>query len=329
MVLHKCDTTLQAADIFTKSFTDINKWRHALSLIHFGVSIGDHIYVPSVVRPPQPSLPKQKEGGAPVACCCCCRPLHVSEDNDCWIRLAERLFGDCYFREEQSNPSAVRPAHSNRVDRLTDLTETPVRDCGRQVKMAAGNRDYLFGHEDGYYLKVEHPDTNPGKDGALRRAIIDSDDCFLPERNDDNPLETLVPTRREWEKISHALRQDQLNMRLFCSTVQKYVRYMEHDRVLEAQVWVGAELPDYDRDLRIQEFTQIYIVDTESQAEREEKALRLYRKVIRFVKAMIIASSEVSIPPYVMHGWKKPSGMASDVCGNTTDGCKHCMPTAW
>eukprot|EP00971_Amphidinium_carterae_P109153 2161479-Amphidinium_carterae.2 len=58
---------------------------------------------------------------------------------------------------------------------------------------------------------------------------------------------------------------------------------------------------------------QIYIKDTDSHAERGEKARRLYRKVVRFVKAMIIASSEVSIPPYVMHGWSKPSGMASDV----------------
>ena len=31
--LEYCDTALMAADIFTKAFTDVSKWKHALSLI--------------------------------------------------------------------------------------------------------------------------------------------------------------------------------------------------------------------------------------------------------------------------------------------------------
>eukprot|EP00971_Amphidinium_carterae_P089387 1769156-Amphidinium_carterae.1 len=46
MVLNKCDTDDQAADIFTKSFTDEVKWKHACSLIHVGRSVKDPIAVP-------------------------------------------------------------------------------------------------------------------------------------------------------------------------------------------------------------------------------------------------------------------------------------------
>eukprot|EP00971_Amphidinium_carterae_P170073 3369873-Amphidinium_carterae.1 len=178
--------------------------------------------------------------------------------------------------------------------------------------MAEGDR-ILFGHEDGCYLTVNHPNTDPGKDGAPWRTIIDSDDCFLPERNNTNPLETLVPTRAEWESISRAIRQEKFSMRTFCRMVQKNIRYKQGDQLIEAQVWVGEELPEYERYLMQQEFTVIYIDATESTVEREELARGLYRKVIRFVKAMIIATTEVRIPPYIMHGWRKPPGLASNV----------------
>eukprot|EP00971_Amphidinium_carterae_P147883 2931252-Amphidinium_carterae.1 len=74
----------------------------------------------------------------------------------------------------------------------------------------------LFNNEDGCYLTVNHPDTDPGKNGAPWRQIIGSDDCFLPERAQSNPIGTLVPTKAEWESISQAIRQEKLNMRTFC-----------------------------------------------------------------------------------------------------------------
>eukprot|EP00971_Amphidinium_carterae_P254284 5048029-Amphidinium_carterae.1 len=43
MILNKCDTSDQAADIFTRSFTDEAKKKHACSLIHFGASIKYHV----------------------------------------------------------------------------------------------------------------------------------------------------------------------------------------------------------------------------------------------------------------------------------------------
>eukprot|EP00971_Amphidinium_carterae_P019647 387308-Amphidinium_carterae.1 len=46
MILNKCDTNDQSADIFTKSFTDETKWRHACSLIHIGRSVKDPVAVP-------------------------------------------------------------------------------------------------------------------------------------------------------------------------------------------------------------------------------------------------------------------------------------------
>eukprot|EP00971_Amphidinium_carterae_P037914 745498-Amphidinium_carterae.1 len=57
----------------------------------------------------------------------------------------------------------------------------------------------LFNHEDGCYLTVNHPETNPGENGAPWRQIIMSDDCFL------SPIGTLVPTKAEWESISQAI----------------------------------------------------------------------------------------------------------------------------
>eukprot|EP00971_Amphidinium_carterae_P168998 3347785-Amphidinium_carterae.2 len=50
MVLNKCDTNDQAADIFTESFTDELKWRRACSLIHFGRSVKDPVAVLSESR---------------------------------------------------------------------------------------------------------------------------------------------------------------------------------------------------------------------------------------------------------------------------------------
>eukprot|EP00971_Amphidinium_carterae_P139182 2758165-Amphidinium_carterae.1 len=46
MVLNKCDTADQSADIFTKSFTDEVKWKHACSLIHIGRSVKDPAAIP-------------------------------------------------------------------------------------------------------------------------------------------------------------------------------------------------------------------------------------------------------------------------------------------
>eukprot|EP00971_Amphidinium_carterae_P347975 6490253-Amphidinium_carterae.2 len=128
-----------------------------------------------------------------------------------------------------------------------------------------------------------------------------------------NPLETLVPTNAEWESISQAIRQEKLNMRTFCRMVQKNIKYKQGDQLHETQVWVGEELPENDRLLMLQGFAAIYIEVTDSTLEREERARELYRKVIRFVKAMVIATTEVRIPPYIMHGWKEPPGIASDV----------------
>eukprot|EP00971_Amphidinium_carterae_P270899 5375869-Amphidinium_carterae.1 len=291
MILHKCDTTPQAADIFTKSFTDVSKWKHALSLIHFGVSVGDH--VPSVVDPPQPSLPKQKKGGAPAACCC--RAAHVSKDDDLLIQIGEKLLEDNYLREERGDSRAVRRTREGCVREIEKITRM------------AGN---LFNHDDGYYLFVNHPEADPGKDGTVWRQIIGSDDCFLPRTTEANPLLTLVPTNAEWESISTAIRQDKLNMRMFCRKVQKNIRYKQDGQIHEAQVWVGDELPDGEKMPMLQNFANIY---SGFDAEKERQALELYNKVIRFVKTMVIATTEVMIPPYIMHGWRKPAGVASDV----------------
>eukprot|EP00971_Amphidinium_carterae_P194645 3862514-Amphidinium_carterae.1 len=63
----------------------------------------------------------------------------------------------------------------------------------------------------------------------------------------------------------------------------------------------------------LQNLSAIYINETDSTLEREERARELYRRVTRFVKAMVIATTEVNVPPYIMHGWHKPDGVASDV----------------
>eukprot|EP00971_Amphidinium_carterae_P302126 6002353-Amphidinium_carterae.1 len=57
----------------------------------------------------------------------------------------------------------------------------------------------------------------------------------------------------------------------------------------------------------------IYANETDMTLEREQRATELYRRVARFVKAMVIATSKVNIPPYILHGWRKPDGTASDV----------------
>eukprot|EP00971_Amphidinium_carterae_P162318 3217887-Amphidinium_carterae.1 len=59
--------------------------------------------------------------------------------------------------------------------------------------------------------------------------------------------------------------------------------------------------------------SMIYANETDSTQQREQKANELYRRVARFVKAMVIATTKVNIPPYILHGWRKPDGLASDV----------------
>eukprot|EP00971_Amphidinium_carterae_P290398 5765838-Amphidinium_carterae.1 len=59
--------------------------------------------------------------------------------------------------------------------------------------------------------------------------------------------------------------------------------------------------------------SMIYVDVTDATLEREQRARELYRKVTRFVKAMVIATTKVNIPPYILHGWKAPEGIASDV----------------
>eukprot|EP00971_Amphidinium_carterae_P153800 3049331-Amphidinium_carterae.1 len=66
MILNKCDTNDQSADIFTKSFTDETKWRHACSLIHIGRSVKDPVAVPEEKK----SKKKVASAGAAIACCC-------------------------------------------------------------------------------------------------------------------------------------------------------------------------------------------------------------------------------------------------------------------
>ena len=51
-------TDKQAADIFTKGFTDIVKWRHVCSLI-------SHIYLDQFWAAPEPT------GGVEAQVCCC------------------------------------------------------------------------------------------------------------------------------------------------------------------------------------------------------------------------------------------------------------------
>eukprot|EP00971_Amphidinium_carterae_P312893 6218129-Amphidinium_carterae.1 len=69
MVLNKCDTNDQSADIFTKSFTDEVKWKHACSLIHMGRSVKDPVAVPEEKKS------KKKVASAAAAIACCCLPL--------------------------------------------------------------------------------------------------------------------------------------------------------------------------------------------------------------------------------------------------------------
>eukprot|EP00971_Amphidinium_carterae_P291505 5786904-Amphidinium_carterae.1 len=171
----------------------------------------------------------------------------------------------------------------------------------------------FFRHEGGCYLTVNHPNTDPGKEGAPWRQIIRSDDCFLPETPKSSPLGTLVPTKEEWESISTAIKQEKLNMRTFCNMVQKNIKYKEGSLVYDAQIWVGEDLTDGDLQAMLLNLSTIYVNDTDSTLEREQRARELYRKVTRFVKAMVIATTKVNIPPYILHGWQAPDGIASDV----------------
>eukprot|EP00971_Amphidinium_carterae_P005043 101025-Amphidinium_carterae.1 len=70
MILNKCDTNDQSADIFTKSFTDETKWKHACSLIHMGRSVKDPVAVPE-----EKKSKKKVVSAAPAAIACCCLPL--------------------------------------------------------------------------------------------------------------------------------------------------------------------------------------------------------------------------------------------------------------
>eukprot|EP00971_Amphidinium_carterae_P056186 1108411-Amphidinium_carterae.1 len=171
----------------------------------------------------------------------------------------------------------------------------------------------FFRHESGCYLTVNHPTTDPGKDGALWRRIIDSEDCFLPEVSKQNPIGTLVPTREEWESIATAIGQEKLNMRMFCRMVQKNITYKEGSLIYEAQIWVGEDLTGDDLEVMLQSLSTIYITATDATLEKEQRARELYRRVARFVKAMVIATTKVNIPPYILHGWRKPEGIATDV----------------
>eukprot|EP00971_Amphidinium_carterae_P282467 5607722-Amphidinium_carterae.1 len=71
----------------------------------------------------------------------------------------------------------------------------------------------FFFHENGCYLTINHPGTDPGKEGLPWREIIRAEDCFLPEHPKANPIGGLVPTREEWESISKAIKEEKLNMR--------------------------------------------------------------------------------------------------------------------
>eukprot|EP00971_Amphidinium_carterae_P262389 5204806-Amphidinium_carterae.1 len=127
----------------------------------------------------------------------------------------------------------------------------------------------FFEHEGGCYLTVNHPTTDPGKDGALWRQIIDAEDCFLPEFTKQNPIGTLVPTREEWEGISKAIGQDKLNMRTFCRMVQKNITYKEGSLLYDAQIWVGEDLTGNDLEVMLRGLSSIYITVTDGTLDRE------------------------------------------------------------
>eukprot|EP00971_Amphidinium_carterae_P014522 286767-Amphidinium_carterae.1 len=150
----------------------------------------------------------------------------------------------------------------------------------------------FFTHEGGYYLTTPPPTEDPGKNGAPWKAIIRAEDCFLPDHPSANPHGVLVPTREEWDSIANAIRQEKLNMRMFCRLVQKDISYKEGNVIYDAQIWVGEDL--IDRDLRgmILCLSMIYASETDMTLEREQKATELYRRVARFVKAMVIATSK-------------------------------------
>eukprot|EP00971_Amphidinium_carterae_P174103 3451093-Amphidinium_carterae.1 len=67
-------------------------------------------------------------------------------------------------------------------------------------------------------------------------------------------------------------------MRTFCRLVQKNIRYKQGSQLYEAQVWVGEELADGERLPMLQNLSAIYINETDSTLEREERARELYRK---------------------------------------------------
>eukprot|EP00971_Amphidinium_carterae_P300310 5966816-Amphidinium_carterae.1 len=169
----------------------------------------------------------------------------------------------------------------------------------------------FFTHEQGTYLTVSHPTEDPGNEGLTWKAIIRAEDCFLPDRDKESPMGRLVPTKEEWEKIAEAILQERLNMRMFCRLVQKSISYKENNTIYDAQIWVGEDLTE--RDLRQMILCLRTIYATETDVEKERKANELYRRVARFVKAMVIATSKANIPPYILHGWRKPEGVASDV----------------
>eukprot|EP00971_Amphidinium_carterae_P313905 6238997-Amphidinium_carterae.1 len=74
--------------------------------------------------------------------------------------------------------------------------------------------------------------------------------------------------------------------------VQKNISYKEGTLIYDAQIWVGEDLADGDLQPMLQSLSTIYVSATGSTLEREQRARELYRKVTRFVKAMVVATTK-------------------------------------
>eukprot|EP00971_Amphidinium_carterae_P067219 1330615-Amphidinium_carterae.3 len=292
--------TLQSADIFTNSFTNVVKWKHALSLIQFGTIVTDK---PASFSNPPPSLPK-KEGGAPVAYCLPRAAAAIGGNfNNKLLLIAERLAERLRLPTSATYCEDETTAKNQWSRGLTHLPAHP---------------------SDGCYNRPPPPEVEPNENGGSWRAIIKSDDCMLGMDSMEGQATTgwvgstanemLMPTKHEWKMVESIFEEGMMfTTEMFTNILSRLIQYRDDQSELNIRtVWIPCQVEGDTRVQLVQRLRGLY-KGIGKQEQQMSKADDLYNRIFQFTKAMYLTKGNVGIPPFIVHGWQAQQGAASDI----------------
>eukprot|EP00971_Amphidinium_carterae_P281675 5591911-Amphidinium_carterae.3 len=215
---------------------DVVKWKHALSLIHFGTTVTDK---PAFVSNPPPLLPK-KQGGEPVAFGSACRGRdwrRTSTTSSC------ELLRNCR-KAWTTNFAVERPEKRKKKDYSPELVVERLESLDasfdafapfgayqhREMNAPSTNVPFWYQHAHDYYNQSPPPEHEPNVNyGGAWRAIIRSDNCMLGAEGQStsgwsgsHAGELFVPTKEEWKMIERVFEEGtQITTEMFAEISQE------------------------------------------------------------------------------------------------------------